>query len=107
MKKLFIALLLSLGITSAFAGDLATERCTNFSNYVVSVVGARNTGVSQVTLQDQVFNLIDEGKIKQFVSYDKVELGRIITTIYNRPDVQAPYASQSYFQHCMATTKDI
>jgi hypothetical protein len=105
MKKLFIALLTAFTMSSAFAG--ATERCTHLSNFAFSVATARNTGVEQGTLQTQVFNLIDEGKIKQFVSFDKIELGRIITILYNHPSATPQYAAQSYFQHCMQTTQDV
>ncbi len=105
MKKLFIALLTIFTMSSAFAG--ATTRCTNLANFAYSVATARNSGVEQSQLQTQVFNLIDEGKVKQFVAYDKVELGRIITILYNHPSATPEYASQSYFQHCMQTTEDI
>lgn len=105
MKKLLIALLASLSISSAFADTI--EHCTNLSKFAFSVATARDSGTDRRHLSEQVFALIDEGKIRQFTNTDKVELGRIIAILYNHPQATPQYASQSYFQHCMITNTDI
>lgn len=105
MKKLFIAVLAALAITPAFAG--VSQRCNDFANFAYSVTVARDTGVEQSTLQSQVFTLINEGKTRQFVASDKIELGRIITILYNHPTATPEYAARSYFQHCLETSADL
>lgn len=105
MKKLFVALLTALAVSSAFAAS--ADKCNTLSNFAYSVAIARDSNIEQNQLQTQVHTLVEEGKIHQFKVTDKTELGRIITILYSNPQATPQYAQETYFQHCLQTSVDV
>lgn len=104
MKKILMALLTSLCVSTSFAmtPDNVTDYCSNYARYVYQVAQARNANIDRLQLKDQVKIMINEKKNSKFNMDEFPELSRIIDIVYFRPDVTAEYASQTYFQHCVS-----